>query len=162
MGLFPDALHICTYDVRGTLLATGAAKPVRETGLVTHTHQLLRGLTERHPGMRLAVTQTGAAEPGQSARLLTPEGVQADLRYIATRFPQLRGPSGAFFLVGGAKHGAQQGPGPGLAQCHQAHMRISLLADAVPPPFPSRASTRRESGACSELHPSKATVRQPW
>ncbi|MBI0311616.1 glycosyltransferase family 4 protein [Streptomyces javensis] len=62
---------------------------------MTHTHQLLRGLAERHPGMRLAVTQTGAAEPGAAVSLLTPEGVQADLRYIATRFPQLQGPSGA-------------------------------------------------------------------
>jgi hypothetical protein len=32
MGLYPDALHICTYDVRGTLLATGTAKPVGKRG----------------------------------------------------------------------------------------------------------------------------------
>jgi hypothetical protein len=37
---FPHSLHICTYDVRGTILRTGQPKRCRQTGLVTHTHQL--------------------------------------------------------------------------------------------------------------------------
>lgn len=95
MGLFPDGLHICTYDVRGTLVASGQTKPVRETGLVTHTHQLLHGMARRHPDARLAVTQTGAVTPQRLGELLTPEGLTVDLRTLATRFPKyLRDPRG--------------------------------------------------------------------
>jgi len=88
MESFPDALHIFTYDVRGTLSATGHAKQVRETGLVTHTHQLLHGLARHHPHTRLAVTQSGAAAAGPVAELVTPEGLAVELRSIATRFPK--------------------------------------------------------------------------
>ncbi|MZE76810.1 glycosyltransferase family 4 protein [Streptomyces xinghaiensis] len=96
MGSFPDALHICTYDVRGTLVDCGQPKPVRETGLVTHTHQLLRGLARRHPNITVAVTQTGAVTARRVGGLLTPEGLTVDLRTVATRFPQyLRDPRGA-------------------------------------------------------------------
>lgn len=96
MGLFPPALHICTYDVRGVLTDTNETKPVRETGLVAHTHHLLRGIADRHPGTRVALTQTGAAAEGrQVARLLTPEGITAELRFVATQFPKyLRDPRG--------------------------------------------------------------------
>jgi glycosyltransferase involved in cell wall biosynthesis len=94
-GLFPEALHICTYDVRGTLRASGQPKPVRETGLVTHTHHLLHGLARRHPRVRLAITQTGAVAAQHFGELNTPEGLTADLRAVATRFPKyLRDPRG--------------------------------------------------------------------
>jgi protein gp37 len=78
------------------MVATGAAKPVRVTGLVAHTHQLLQGLALRHPDTRISVTQTGAATPAPTAlRLCTPEGQTVALRAIATRFPKyLRDPNG--------------------------------------------------------------------
>jgi glycosyltransferase involved in cell wall biosynthesis len=95
MGLFPNALHICTYDVRGQSTATGTARTVRETGLVTHTHQLLQGLAVRRPDIRLALTRTGAAGPEPVDELLTPQGQRVQLRAIATRFPQyLAAPGG--------------------------------------------------------------------
>lgn len=95
MRLFPGALHISTYDVRGTLAATGVARTVRETGLVNHTHQLLRALAVRHPDTRIALTRTGAAGPEPVSELRTPQGQLAQLRSIATRFPQyLSGPGG--------------------------------------------------------------------
>jgi glycosyltransferase involved in cell wall biosynthesis len=90
-GLFPEALHICTYDVRGTLRDTGQLKPVRVTGLVTHTHHLLHALARRHPQVRLAITQTGAATARHLGEVLTPEGLTADLRAVATRFPKFLG-----------------------------------------------------------------------
>jgi len=81
--------------LRGTPLATGVAKKARETGLVTHTHQLLRGLARRYPGVRLAVTQTGGVAGQPVDKLLTPEGLTVNLRCIATGFPEyLRGPGG--------------------------------------------------------------------
>jgi glycosyltransferase involved in cell wall biosynthesis len=77
------------------MVDSGQPKPVRETGLVTHTHQLLHGLARRHPDVKLALTQTGAATPQRVGELLTPEGLTADLRAIATRFPKyLRDPRG--------------------------------------------------------------------
>ncbi|MFF2374826.1 hypothetical protein ACFVUW_10625 [Streptomyces xiamenensis] len=85
---FPRALHICTYDVRGTLVASGVPKRTRETGLVEHTHQLLRGLSRRRPGTRLDVTYTGGSEPQPATGLRTPEGQQVTIRQIATRFPE--------------------------------------------------------------------------
>lgn len=94
MRLFPEAVHICTYDVRGTMLATGAPKGTRATGLVMHTHQLLNGLARRHPRTRLAITQTGAHVQGLLGQMRTPEGQTVTLRAIATAFPQyLRDPS---------------------------------------------------------------------
>lgn len=92
---FPEALHICTYDVRGTLGESGRRKPVRETGLVTHTHHLLHALARRHPKVRLAITQTGAAVAQHFGELQTPEGLTADLRAVGTKFPKyLRDPRG--------------------------------------------------------------------
>ncbi|NYI96972.1 glycosyltransferase involved in cell wall biosynthesis [Streptomonospora nanhaiensis] len=89
---FPDSLHVLTYDVRGTL-ADGTAKPARQTGLVEHTHHLLRGIADRHPATRLALTQTGAARPGPQGTLLVPEGLAAPLWGIASALPQyLRDP----------------------------------------------------------------------
>lgn len=87
MHAFPDALHICAYDVRGTVATTGLPRPNRESGLVTRTHQLLRGLAERYPAMRITLTTTGAAVPGNAYRLRTPEGQLALVREIATTFP---------------------------------------------------------------------------
>ncbi len=57
---FPDSLHICTYDLRGTVLRTGQLKRCRESGLVTHTHHLLAGFARAYPNLRLVITQTGA------------------------------------------------------------------------------------------------------
>lgn len=95
MGLFPSALHICTYDVRGQHAVTGVARPVRETGLVNHTHQLLQGVSSRHPDTRIALTRTGASRSEPVSDLLTPQGQRVQLRSIATRFPQyLGGPGG--------------------------------------------------------------------
>ncbi|WP_165953982.1 glycosyltransferase family 4 protein [Streptomyces sp. 8K308] len=79
---------ICADDVRGRWLATGGEKPVRESGLVEHTHQLLAGLVRRHPGTRVTVAYTGAAEPGPPAELLIPEGVRVRALPIATQFPE--------------------------------------------------------------------------
>ncbi|OEV09314.1 hypothetical protein AN218_23050 [Streptomyces nanshensis] len=86
---------MCTYDVRGTLLDTGVAKPVRETGLVTHTHQLLHGLLTRHPRTRMTVTYTGAEVAGFDGRLRTPEGHVVELQQVATRLPQYLNAPGA-------------------------------------------------------------------
>jgi hypothetical protein len=70
---FPDSLHICTYDLHGTVLHTGRLKRCRHTGLVAHTHQLLSGMARVHPNLRLAITQTGA-EDNASYLARTPEG----------------------------------------------------------------------------------------
>ncbi|MFG1924389.1 glycosyltransferase family 4 protein [Cryptosporangium sp. NPDC048952] len=86
---FPASLHICTYDVRGTDPETGLVKPVRETGLVAHTHHLLSGLVRRFPDIRLDVTRSGGGPPGQAARLRIPEGLVVGLREVATHFPHL-------------------------------------------------------------------------
>ena len=88
MPPLPKHLLICTDDIRGRWLATGGDKPVRESGLVEHTHQLLAGLARRHPGMRVTVAYTGAAEPGPPAELLTPEGTRVRAMPIATQFPE--------------------------------------------------------------------------
>lgn len=88
MRSFPDSLHICAYDVRGTSTATGQLNPNRESGLVTRTHHLLRGLAQRHPDTRIALTKTGAAVPGPAYELCTPEGLVVAVREIATVFPQ--------------------------------------------------------------------------
>ena len=58
---FPGALHVCGYDVRGVYPDTGEAQGLGETGLVADTHQLLRGLAQRHPATRIAITVTGSA-----------------------------------------------------------------------------------------------------
>jgi hypothetical protein len=60
---FPEALHVCGYDVRGTYLDTGDLRRTRETGLVAHTHQLLRGLAQRHPDTRAAPGREGGTRP---------------------------------------------------------------------------------------------------
>lgn len=84
-----QALHILTYDVRGTL-PDGTTKPTRQTGLVTHTHQLLAGLAHSAP---LALTHTGqATEPYP---LHTPEGHAATAQGIGTHFPQLTNRDGS-------------------------------------------------------------------
>ncbi|NKY96724.1 glycosyltransferase family 4 protein [Nocardiopsis alborubida] len=88
---FPAALHLLTYDVRGTMTATGQPKPTRQTGLVNHTHQLLRGLAEQHPTTQLTITRTGADLPGYLGTLRTPEGHLVRLRGVATGFPQYLG-----------------------------------------------------------------------
>ncbi|WP_461033042.1 glycosyltransferase family 4 protein [Streptomyces mayteni] len=84
----PKRLLICADDLRGRWLSTGGDKPVRESGLVEHTHQLLAGLARRHPGTRVTVAFTGAAEPGGLAELMTPEGTRVRVLAIATRFPE--------------------------------------------------------------------------
>jgi glycosyltransferase involved in cell wall biosynthesis len=84
---FPEALHVCGYDVRGTYLDTGELRRTRETGLVAHTHQLFRGLAQRHPDTRIAVTVTGSVVPDPVRRLRTPEDHVVDLRTIASSFP---------------------------------------------------------------------------
>lgn len=71
--VFPTNLHVCTYDMRGTIVQTGQPKPCRQTGLVVHTHQILAELTRRHPHTRLAITQTGSATTAPY-RLRTPDG----------------------------------------------------------------------------------------
>ncbi|MGH3886617.1 MAG: glycosyltransferase family 4 protein [Pseudonocardiaceae bacterium] len=87
-GWFPDSLHIFTYDVRGTVLRTGQLKRCRQTGLVTHTHQLLGGFARAYPNLRLAITQTGAQE-GASDLVRTPEGQTVLVYGIQTGFPDL-------------------------------------------------------------------------
>ena len=90
---FPGALHVCGYDVRGVYPDTGEVRGTRETGLVAHTHQLLRGLAQRHPATRIAITVTGSAVPVPVRRLRTPEEHMVDLRTIASAFPEyLRAP----------------------------------------------------------------------
>ncbi|MGH3692537.1 MAG: glycosyltransferase family 4 protein [Pseudonocardiaceae bacterium] len=85
---FPDSLHICTYDLRGTVLRTGELKRCRQTGVVTHTHQLLAGLARAYPSMRLAVTHTGA-QGNASDLVRTPEGNTVLVHGIQTGFPDL-------------------------------------------------------------------------
>lgn len=85
---FPSSLHICTYDLRGTVLRTGRPKRCRQTGLVTHTHQLLAGLGRAHPGLRVAVTQTGASTTAREL-VRTPEGQTVLWQGIRTGFPDL-------------------------------------------------------------------------
>lgn len=82
-------LHICAYDVRGTLAATGQLHPSRESGLVTRTHQLLAGLAQHNPSIRVAITKTGAARCGGVYELQTPEGLMVIVREIATALPKL-------------------------------------------------------------------------
>lgn len=55
-------VHIATYDFAGTDLVTWTRKPCRTSGLVTHTHQLLSGLSRVAPHLRLALTQTGSRQ----------------------------------------------------------------------------------------------------
>ncbi|MEU1605986.1 glycosyltransferase family 4 protein [Micromonospora matsumotoense] len=86
---FPRSLHIATYDMRGTVVDSGLAKPCRQTGLVVHTHQLLGEMTRRYPSTRLAITQTGADTPPY--RLRTPDGHLALAQAIATSFPRYLG-----------------------------------------------------------------------
>lgn len=88
VGWFPDSLHIFTYDVRGTVVRTGRLKRCRQTGLVTHTHQLLAGFANAHPNLRITVTQTGAQE-GISDLVRTPEGQTVLLQGVQTGFPDL-------------------------------------------------------------------------
>ncbi len=85
---FPNSLHICTYDLHGTVLRTGAPKQCRHTGLVTHTHQLLAGFARAHPNLRLAITQTGAQD-NASDLVRTPEGQTVLVQGIQTSFPDL-------------------------------------------------------------------------
>lgn len=85
---FPDSLHICTYDVGGTVVRTGRPKRCRTTGLVTHTHQLLAGFAHAHPTLRLAITQTGV--PDNTSELVrVPEGQTVLVQGIQTAFPDL-------------------------------------------------------------------------
>ncbi|MGI8307025.1 glycosyltransferase family 4 protein [Saccharopolyspora hattusasensis] len=80
-------MHILTYDLRGTVISTGAPKPCRVTGLVTHTHMFLAGLARRYPNARVAVTQTGAKNTG-AYELRTPEGQVVLAQGIRTGFPE--------------------------------------------------------------------------
>lgn len=91
---FPSCLHICTYDLRGTVVRTGQAKRCRQTGLVTHTHQLISGLGRAHPTLRLTVTQTGAPTAAYE-HVRTPEGQTVLLQGIQTGFPDLLRVNGA-------------------------------------------------------------------
>lgn len=88
MAVFPSALHVLTYDVRGVMTATGKVKPTRQTGLVQHTHQFLAAMAEHHPHTEVTITRTGTERPGFMGTLLTPEGQRAELRGVATAFPQ--------------------------------------------------------------------------
>ncbi|WP_239331828.1 glycosyltransferase family 4 protein [Frankia sp. CiP3] len=88
---FPDALHVCTYDVRGRYVDSGMIKPARMSGIVEHTHQLLAGLVREHPETRIAITQTGgrlsaAACPVRPLQI--PDGPIVQWRSVATGFPQ--------------------------------------------------------------------------
>lgn len=85
---FPDSLHIFTYDICGMVVRTGRLKRCRQTGVVTHTHQLLAGFARAHPGLRLVITQTGAQE-NASDLVRTPEGNTVLVHGIQTGFPDL-------------------------------------------------------------------------
>jgi glycosyltransferase involved in cell wall biosynthesis len=78
-------VHIITYDIAGTVLATGQAKPCRTSGLVTHTHQLLAGLHCVAPTLRVAVSHTGAMS-NQSYLVRTGEGRVVLVQGILSRF----------------------------------------------------------------------------
>ena len=83
-------LHILTYDVAGTVVATGARKPCRTSGLVTHTHELLTGLSRVAPGLRLGLTHSGATCPA-GYYLRTDAGQVALVQGIVTSFGDLLG-----------------------------------------------------------------------
>lgn len=78
-------VHIITYDFAGTDVATGARTPCRTSGLVTHTHQLLTGISRVAPRLRLALTHTGTAHEGHYLR--TDAGQLVLAQGIATGFP---------------------------------------------------------------------------
>jgi glycosyltransferase involved in cell wall biosynthesis len=78
-------VHIITYDFGGTIEATRQPKPHRTSGLVTHTHQLLAGLSRAAPRLRLALTQTGATSTG-AYPLRTTAGQLALAQGVDTRF----------------------------------------------------------------------------
>lgn len=79
-------VHIITYDFAGADASTGARKPCRTSGLVTHTHQLLAGLSRIAPHVRLALTHTGTTRP-HTYYLRTDAGQLALAQGIATGFP---------------------------------------------------------------------------
>ncbi len=87
---FPDALHVCTYDVRGRFVDSGMIKPARKSGVVEHTHQLLAGIVREHPETRIAITQTrGSSVAACPVRpLQIPDGPIVQWRSVATGFPQ--------------------------------------------------------------------------
>jgi glycosyltransferase involved in cell wall biosynthesis len=85
--VFPELLHILTYDVRGSYVHSGQVKPARTTGVVTHTHQVLGGLARAAPRTRLAITCTGNTR-GAVTYLRTPEGHVALLQGVRTAFPE--------------------------------------------------------------------------
>lgn len=87
---FPSSMHILTYDMHGTIAATGEPKPVRHTGLVAHTHHLLTALAARYPATRWAITQTGATRPG-AYQLRTPDGTLVLAQGIRSGFGQYLG-----------------------------------------------------------------------
>ncbi|WP_169332396.1 glycosyltransferase family 4 protein [Nocardia brevicatena] len=87
---FPSSMHILTYDMHGTVVATGQPKPVRHTGLVAHTHHLLAALAAQYPATRWAVTQTGATRFG-AYQLRTPDGTLVLAQGIRTGFGQYLG-----------------------------------------------------------------------
>ncbi|MFC7344527.1 glycosyltransferase family 4 protein [Saccharopolyspora griseoalba] len=83
-----DSLHVLTYDIRGHVPETGQERRARNTGIVTHTHQILAGLARNHPRLRLAVCHTGTEELTRY-QLRTPERFTALTHGIPTRFPGL-------------------------------------------------------------------------
>lgn len=80
-------LHIFTYDIRGTRVATETVKFARQTGLVTQTHHLLQGIINHQPSIKLAVTQTGARKPYR-CQLRIPEGRTVFAQGLSTGFPE--------------------------------------------------------------------------
>ncbi len=92
MSSLPD-LHIVTYDIRGQLVKTGKAKPTRQTGIVTQTHLLLKGLADILPKLSLSITRTGTQDT-LKYELLTPEGQTVSVQGIHSRFPELHDATG--------------------------------------------------------------------
>lgn len=84
---YPKKLHIATYDIRGTYRESGEEKKSRRSGIVEHTHNLIRGISGINNKVELAVTQSGAKDTS-SYYLITPEGYTVQVQGIQSRFQQ--------------------------------------------------------------------------
>lgn len=87
----PPAIYIATYDICGYNQATGIEKPTRKTGIVTHTHQVIEGLSQLNPSMEITVSQTATPEE-RPYYLTTPEGQTVYTTSLHAKHPALNDP----------------------------------------------------------------------
>lgn len=83
-----NMLHMITYDLEGFREDTGARLNSRQSGLVVHTHQLIKGFLEIDPELELSVTRTAARDAG-NYHIITPTGERVRAQSVHTYFPFL-------------------------------------------------------------------------